>query len=175
MIVRRAKILTSATMSQSISYNINIHQVNVGNTQKEAPAKNMKFEQMFYLQRAATIAFRSNLKSHRHGCVIVSQSGQIIAEGYNHVSNGINAHSIHAEVHALTKYRPLRKQYPNCTMYVVRIGTERMGNPLKYSRPCAKCSEHIEDSDIRRVYYSTSDEFNSIFMQEFLQKEFPPE
>jgi hypothetical protein len=52
-----------------------------------------------------------------------------------------------------------KKMLSDCDMYVVRIGTENMGNPLKYSRPCPDCSEAIIKAGIKKIYYSTSDEF----------------
>lgn len=111
-----------------------------------------------YLRRARQLALWSNLKNHRHGCVIVDNaSGQIIAEGYNYKSDGLanpQLNSMHAEMQAIASYRPLRRLYPNCSMFVVRIGSDNMGHPLKYSKPCRMCSETIVRAGIKRVYYS---------------------
>lgn len=137
---------------------ININNAPAPVESADAIAKATKFEQMYYLQRAANVAIRSNIKHHRHGCVIVNiPDGKIIAEGYNHTKDDLtHCNSIHAEVHALSRYKIVRKMYPNCALYVVRVGTERMGYPLKFSKPCHRCSEAIMTSGIRQVYYSTS-------------------
>jgi hypothetical protein len=42
----------------------------------------------------------------------------------------------------------------NLEMYVVRIGSEMRGAPLKLSMPCCSCSQAINKSSIRRVFYS---------------------
>ncbi len=107
-----------------------------------------------YIRRATACALKSTLKTHRHGCVIV-KDGEIISEGYNH--NFIylyHLHSVHAEVDALSKLKHDRKFMSQCDMYVVRIGTDNMGNPLKLSKPCQSCTKAIIKSGLRRVYYS---------------------
>lgn len=116
----------------------------------------------FFLERAMQLALKSTCIQHRHGCVIVKDN-EIIAEGYNHhVVHFQHKMSIHAEVDALSKLKYNRKIIPECEMYVVRIGTDRMGNPLKYSRPCMDCSRAIEKAGVRRVYYSSNEEFEQL-------------
>lgn len=116
-------------------------------------------KQEYFLRRAACIASRSSM-NHRHGCVIVNKNGDIVAEGYNYVYTHMHhKFSIHAEVCCLSKMKRNKKWLSDCDMYVVRVGTENMGNPLKYSRPCEGCTEAIIKAGIKRVYYSTSDEF----------------
>jgi deoxycytidylate deaminase len=120
--------------------------------------KTCKNNQEFFLRYAANIATYSNVLHNRHGCVIV-QNGEIIAEGYNHyVKHFEHAFSMHAEVHAISK---LKKKILNneCELYVVRIGTSGMGHPLKYSKPCENCTNAIVKSGIRKIYYSTNDDF----------------
>lgn len=117
-----------------------------------------------YVRRAVQLATSSNLKTHRHGCVIYdNESGAIVAEGYNYTWNALanpQLHSMHAELMALALYRPLRRIYPNCSMVVVRIGggsknASKSPACLKYSKPCQLCTSAILDARINRVYYST--------------------
>jgi deoxycytidylate deaminase len=131
-------------------------------TDKDAVSKPVNYQQLYYLQRASHVAQRSNVKHHRHGCVIVNNTtGKILVEGYNHKQDRntlSHIDSIHAEMHALQRYKPLRKQFPSCSIYVVRIGQESQGNPMKYSHPCPKCSEMIRNTGIRHVFYSINNE-----------------
>jgi deoxycytidylate deaminase len=107
-----------------------------------------------YIKLAASLALKSDLIHHRHGCVIVSNKGKIVAEGYNY---RLNTLSIHAEIDALTKIKGnAKKMISTYTMYIVRIGTDNMGNPLKYSRPCNSCTDAILKSGIKKVFYSTN-------------------
>lgn len=130
---------------------------------EERQTKTCNDKQEVFLKRAAEFATKSNVKSHRHGCVIV-KDGEIIAEGFNHhISHFEHTFTIHAEVDALTKIKKLRHALSECELYVVRIGTDLMGNPLKYSRPCVNCTNAILKAGIKKVYFSTDEEFNNIF------------
>jgi deoxycytidylate deaminase len=114
--------------------------------------------QKYFLDRAAYIATRSCM-NHRHGCIIVDKNGEILAEGYNHTYSYLyHSYSIHAEVSCLSKIK-WRRSLRDCEMYLVRIGTDGMGKPLKYSKPCSECTKAILKSGIRRVYYSTDDDY----------------
>ena len=121
-------------------------------------AKNPNQQQEFFLQKAAEIARRSAM-NHRHGCVIV-KNGEIISEGFNNTEMHMyHLNSIHAEVNCLSKLKRNPRMLQDCEMYVVRIGTEKMGNPLKYSKPCPDCTKVILKSGIKKIFYSTSDDF----------------
>jgi len=102
---------------------------------------------------------------HRHGCVIVYNDKEIIAEGYNHTRSSPmeNLFSIHAEMDALHKLRQIARTrskdfIDKCKLYVVRIGTEKMDYPMKLSVPCLRCARLINDIGIPRVCYSISDQ-----------------
>lgn len=124
--------------------------------------KTCSAKQYGYLERAMHLALKSTCTHHRHGCVLV-RDGEIVAEGYNrHVMYFHHMVTIHAEVDALSKLKYNRKIIQECDLYVVRIGTNRMGNPLKYSHPCADCSRAILKAGVRRVYYSTNTEFEEM-------------
>jgi dCMP deaminase len=130
---------------------------------EDRQTKNCKEKQDYFLKKAATYAVRSNVKNHKHGCVIV-KDGEVIADGFNHhVNHYEHTFTIHAEVDALTKVKKLKNILSECELYVVRIGTDLMGNPLKYSRPCVNCTKAILKAGIKKVYFSTDDEFNNIF------------
>lgn len=124
--------------------------------------------QYTYFKRAITLAQKSTCHNQKHGCVIV-RDNDIVAEGYNHTHlHMYHRFSVHAEVDALTRLAKLarNKRYMSaCDMYVVRIGRDSMGHPLKFSRPCEECIKAIQKSGIRRVYYSTNTEFEHLMLE----------
>lgn len=121
--------------------------------------KSCKEKQESFLRRAAVVAARSPVRNHRHGCIIV-KDGEILAEGYNNYTQHFeHKFTIHAEVDALMKLKKHKKMLLECELYVVRIGTDLMGRPLKYSRPCQDCTRAILNYGIKKVYFSTSEEF----------------
>lgn len=122
-------------------------------------------KQYGYLKRAMNLALKSTCFSQRHGCVIVKDD-EIISEGYNHTSVHLyHKYSIHAEVDAISKLKRNKKFMSNCDLYVVRVGRDSMGNPMKYSKPCEDCIKAIQKSGIRKVYYSSNLEFEQIVME----------
>jgi deoxycytidylate deaminase len=106
-----------------------------------------------YVRKAAHTAERSNHKHHWHGCLVVNQDdGSIVSTGYNHTPPKPlkNVHSVHAEMHALSKFK--QAKYPNCFMVIVRVGPN---GGIKSSKPCPTCQKLIESvPSIRRVYYT---------------------
>lgn len=112
-----------------------------------------------FTNRAIAEAHKSTME-HQLGCVIVKQN-EIVASSCNYYTmNFKEAWSVHAEVAALMQLRKKpRKYFQDCVMYVVRIGTPHMEYPLKMSKPCEACTAVINAVGIRKVYYSTSDEF----------------
>lgn len=122
-----------------------------------------KDRQEFFLKRAADLAARSNVVHHRHGCVIVLND-DIIGEGFNyHTEHMEHQFTIHAEVAALMQFPGKKKKIlSECELYVVRIGTNGMGCPLKYSKPCVNCTRAILKAGVKRVYFSTNTEFDDM-------------
>lgn len=117
-------------------------------------------KQGLFLRRAANIAARSPVRCHRHGCIIV-KDGEVVAEGYNHHAIQFeHKFTVHAEIDALMKLKKNRKILSECELYVVRIGTDHMGRPLKYSKPCSDCTRAILKAGIKRVYFSTDHQFH---------------
>ena len=114
---------------------------------------------MFFMDRATQEAQKSDME-HKLGCVIV-RNNEIVASSRNYYAmNFTDAWSVHAEVAALMQLRKKsRKFFQKCDMYVVRVGTPHMEYPLKLSKPCESCECVINAMGIRRVYYSTNDEF----------------
>ena len=112
--------------------------------------------QELFLKKASQLALKSDMQ-HRHGCIIVdNRTDEIIATGFNRRATHLyHTFSSHAESEALRKLKksmdPLYLE-----MYVVRIGPESLGHPLKMSKPCEGCEKQILKSGIARVYYSWS-------------------
>lgn len=124
--------------------------------------------QSVFMNRAFNLARKSHCFTHRHGCVIVKDD-EIVSEGFNHTDVHLyHKLSIHAEVDAISKLKKNRKYLSQCDLYVVRIGRDSMGNPLKYSKPCPDCIKAIQKSGIRRVYYSSNNEFEKVMLKRYL-------
>lgn len=121
-----------------------------------APRRSNERQQM-YMLKATQAAMRSDM-GERHGCVIVDDGGAIIATGHNHTSvNMCHSSSVHAEMDALRRcYSYKKNSLMSAEMYVVRIGPESRGHPLKLSKPCDSCRAQIERSGIGKVFYSWS-------------------
>lgn len=108
-------------------------------------------------ERAISLANKSTMQ-HRHGAVIV-KNGQIIGEGFNHEASFMcHQWSMHSEVAAILN---IKKQYrtkkflEDAVMVVVRIGpTARVSESTRMSKPCEKCRQAIEESGIKKVFYS---------------------
>lgn len=124
-----------------------------------------KIEMNHICERACHVAKKSGM-NHRHGAVVL-YNGDIISEGYNHeCSEFKEQYSVHAEVDALLKIRKLGKHVlSQCDLIVVRIGPGSLNYAMKYSLPCSKCSSFIERMGIRKVYYSTNEEFDAMVRQ----------
>ena len=111
-----------------------------------------------YVELARNVAKKSQML-HRHGCVIVYKDK--IITGYNtslNLRNEIEGSSVHAEMNALKKARKIltKSELKNSKLYIIRIGTDSMSNPLKYSKPCPYCEKSIKDAGISKVFYSTN-------------------
>lgn len=127
-------------------------------------ARPCKNKQNFFFNKAMIVAQNSPCLMHRHGAVIVKDN-EIVSEGFNHKRWHLyHKSSVHAEVDALTKMKHNKKLLSQCDMYVVRIGGDVMGRPLKYSKPCPDCMKAITKSGLRRVYYSTNHQFEECLM-----------
>jgi deoxycytidylate deaminase len=131
----------------------------------ESEPKYTTDKQRFFLDKAARAAMKSSM-GHKHGCVIVKDN-TILAEGYNHFfTHMCHKFSIHAEVDAINKAKKKYKHlFTDVEMYVVRIGTEKFNHCLKYSKPCCDCQQAIMKSNIKRVYYSTNYEYETMLRQ----------
>lgn len=114
----------------------------------------------YYCHQAADQAIKSTMQQ-RHGCIIVYNDREIIAKGYNHTRCTMEQEfSIHAEIEAINKFRQLLKTRSRdfinkCTLYVVRVGKDSLGQPLMMSAPCARCASAIRSVGIPKVVYST--------------------
>jgi tRNA(Arg) A34 adenosine deaminase TadA len=116
-----------------------------------------------FYEKAMHIARKSTMRQ-QHGCVIVYNNKEIVAEGYNHTRNNNmkNIKSTHAEMEAIKQFRHVLakndKNYRNrCTLYVVRIGSGITDANLKQSSPCRHCAKAINSVGIPRVCYSVDE------------------
>lgn len=120
--------------------------------------KTRKNKQDTYFKIAAEVAVNSDM-CQKHGAVIVYKK-EIIACGYNYY---YSTFSIHAEVAAISQLKGRDKEIlSECELYVVRIGPDKLDNPLKYSRPCNNCQHFINKNCIKKTFYSTNYEYDSM-------------
>jgi len=143
-------------------YTLSVHS---SEKDKDNSPKSSSDRQSYFLNCAAKAAQKSGM-DHQHGAVIVIDN-TVVATGFNRkYEHMCHLKSIHAEVDALMNVKGRRRQQlGDAEMYVVRIGTQKMQCPLKYSRPCCGCQKAIVKYGIRRVYYSTSCEYNDIIKE----------
>lgn len=118
-----------------------------------------------FMEQAIKMAKKSTME-HKHGAIIV-HNNEIIATGFNYRKYYMcHGFSIHAEVDALTKVKGKKNLLTEAEMYVVRIGRFNPTTPnnycIKLSKPCRECSKAIVKYGIRRVYYSTTDQDDSV-------------
>jgi len=120
----------------------------------EPMPKTANYRQEYFLNKAAQLAFNSTM-THKHGCVLVnSNTDEIISTGYNHTYiHMYHLYSCHAECDTLRKVKK-NMDLSNTELYVVRIGPNSLGNPLKLSKPCDGCAKLILKSNVGRVFYS---------------------
>lgn len=134
------------------------------------PLCGSKSKNKFYLEYAIDLCKYSNVMYNRHSCIIV-EDGKIVAEGYNHYVKHFNhAFSMHAEIHAISKLPSVKKKKNNYEMYVIRVGTDNMNKPLKYSKPCINCTNAIIKAGIKKVYYSTNSDFENTYNEMYNKK-----
>lgn len=114
-----------------------------------------KKNKLNYVEYATFVAKKSPMVQ-KHGCVIVHK-GKIVATGFNRPLQPFG-YSVHAEADAVMKAKKLMSvaDLKHCSLYVVRIGTDAMNYPLKYSKPCVSCSNMIAKAKIDKVFYSIS-------------------
>lgn len=125
--------------------------------------KESHHKQDYYMKCAARVAMHSNCVNYRHGCIIINRkTGEILASGCNHYTNKINNYfTCHSEIDALQKVRWIPKcERKNLDLYVVRIGQNN--DSLKFSKPCSGCAEAIMKFGIRKIFYSTDENYTTI-------------
>lgn len=110
------------------------------------------------IDRLVEAAYKEALKStgrHRHGAIVVGSGGRILAKACNHYGSGQ-----HAEVRALKRVAHDAKDDVEELIVVRILKSQKFG----LSRPCKACQTAIKATNIRVVYFSTS---NSVLGEEF--------
>lgn len=130
----------------------------------EENPQNVNNRKRYYFDIASKTAHRSNM-FQKHGAIIVYKKN-IISKGFNmYKGNSKNIYSMHAEIVAINnaiknKHKEILSE---CELYVVRIGSNSMDNLLKYSKPCINCQKYINKFNIKKIFYSTNDEFENYY------------
>jgi deoxycytidylate deaminase len=111
-----------------------------------------------FLSVARYLASKSEARQ-KHGAIVV-KGGSVLGTGYNkdrnHPDNVSPEHikthcSVHAEVEAI---RDAGWNVKGAVLYVARIN--RFGED-RYSKPCDRCTVVIEETQIKKVIYTGSE------------------
>ena len=114
-----------------------------------------------FLSVAKYLASKSDSR-HKHGAIIV-KGGSVIGTGFNkdrnHPDNVSPEHikthcSVHAEVEAI---RDAGWNVKGAVLYVARVNNQGRN---RYSKPCDRCMVVIEETQIKKVIYTRSDDDN---------------
>jgi deoxycytidylate deaminase len=114
-----------------------------------------------FLSVAKYLASKSDSR-HKHGAIIV-KGGSVIGTGFNKDRNHpdnvspehIKSHcSVHAEVEAI---RDAGWNVRGAVLYVARVNSQGKD---RYSKPCDRCTVVIEETQIKKVIYTRSDDDN---------------
>lgn len=114
-----------------------------------------------FLSVARYLATKSESR-HRHGAIVV-KGGSVIGTGYNKDKNHpdyvspehIKSHcSVHAEVDAI---RDAKWRVKGAVLYVARVNNHGQD---RNSKPCDRCMVIIEETQIKKVIYTGSDDVN---------------
>jgi deoxycytidylate deaminase len=123
-------------------------------------ASTLSRRQKSLLSMALKIAETSDMPQ-KHGAIIV-KSGRVLALGVNKwrnkdlrkTQNGYNPNlTYHAEVDALNRFADVR----GATIYIARLG--KNGEP-RFSRPCSRCLEALQDAGIKKIVYTTNQQID---------------
>ncbi len=111
-----------------------------------------------FLSVARYLASKSDARQ-KHGAIVV-KGGSVLGTGYNkdrnHPDNVSPEHikthcSVHAEVEAI---RDAGWNVKGAVLYVARVN--RFGED-RYSKPCDRCTVVIEETQIKKVIYTGSE------------------
>jgi deoxycytidylate deaminase len=111
-----------------------------------------------FLSVARYLATKSGSKQ-KHGAIVV-RGGRVLGTGYNKDRNNpdyvspehIKTHcSVHAEIEAI---RDAGWNVKGAVLYVARVN--RFGED-RYSKPCDRCQVVIEETEIKKVIYTGSE------------------
>jgi len=106
-----------------------------------------------FFQEAANEALKSSYKL-RLGAIVV-QKNKIVGRGHNVVhSTGVLRESTHAEMSAINNTKA--RYRGGSVLFVSRLGS---GGELLLAKPCARCEKVLRKLGVRRVWYSSSEEW----------------
>jgi deoxycytidylate deaminase len=117
---------------------------------------NLSAKDRTMIYRAQMVAATSNHR-FQHGAIITDH-GKVRAVGVNFARNDprnveIPDSSVHAEIAALNS---IRGNSQGLTLYVAR---QRKNGDAAQSKPCVSCQQKIEKAGIKRVVYTTDEQF----------------
>lgn len=113
----------------------------------------------YFMQIAAELCSKSDVKKYQHGAVLVGPGSELISLGYNHyVSEALfcltEHRSMHAERHAIYSALNARKNIKGTILYVVRVNKRKQ---FRNSKPCMHCTKQILKHGVKTIYYSISE------------------
>ena len=119
-------------------------------------AKSFSFKEdwkIFFMQQAQIMSTRSKDPSTKVGCIIVSQDGYVISEGYNGFPRGI-ADTEERLNDRTQKYPRIVHGEANAVINACRNGTKiEDGVVFVTQPPCPDCAKMLVQSGISQIYY----------------------
>lgn len=121
-----------------------------------------------YFNAAKQISLQSTFTRAHVGCVVVYKH-KIISYGCNSTKThtvqkiynqvrfcGDTKHTLHAETDAILSVRNLNLCWDKADLYIYR--QDKSGH-MAMAKPCDSCMKMIQNFGIRKIYYTTVDEY----------------
>lgn len=108
-----------------------------------------------YMKIAQTLSELSYSRRSKVGCVIVSEDGQIISQGWNGMPKGMPNCCEHEENGQLVTNKEVLHAESNAITKCAKWGTEKIEGSTAYVTlsPCMECSKLLLQVGIKRVVY----------------------
>jgi len=109
-----------------------------------------------YFDLAKKLSKKSNHHTHKLGCVVF-KGNSVVAMGFNKIKTHPKSphayNMLHAEIDALIGADPADLKDAEAIIYRENKSSGNVG----LAKPCKVCAKILEDVEVKRVYYTTSE------------------
>lgn len=108
-----------------------------------------------YMDMAEVFSKLSQAKRHKVGCLIVSEEGQILSQGYNGMPKGMDNCCEYIDEDGIEHTKPeVMHAETNAILKCAKDGTCTKNAKLYVTlSPCLECAKVIIQAGIREIYY----------------------